>query len=173
MKTMFAIVFASAFSLTGFCQLTDQTVNSLYEMGVEKKKDSLFVSKEVIRLFTDPVYRRIAYPATYEWVHAVNLLKEMQLKTAFWHMINLYGQDTANRSLVIGTFVAYDSLMQMDQVLLSTYYTYAFADPRISRVINNKPDINRPDLLEKGLKNVKEIINYLWYYRQQRTTSKK
>jgi hypothetical protein len=140
----------------------------LHSMGVEAKNDSLIVRQEVLRLFNDTAYRRLAYPDTYNWPLAVALMRNMELKMAFWHLINLYHTDTANRSYVLGTFVAYDSLMNMDKILLSTFYTFAFADPRVATVKNNKPHIFRPDLLEQGLVRLKEIIAQVWYYRDER-----
>ena len=55
-----------------------------------------------------------------------------------------------------------------NKILLSTFYTYAFADPGVSRVRNNKPDIFRPDILERKLASLKEIIRHIWYYRDQK-----
>lgn len=143
-------------------------LQDLHSMGVETKNDSLIVRKEVLRLFTDTAWRRLAYPTTYNWPQAVMLLRNMELKMAFWHLINIYEKDTANRSYVLGTFVAYDSIMNMDKILLGTYYTFAFADPRVATIKNNKPHIFRPDLLEKGLIGLKEIIAQVWYYRDER-----
>jgi hypothetical protein len=143
--------------------------NNLSSMGVETRNDSLIVKQEVVKLFTDSLYRKSVYPAQYTWQEAILLLREMDLKKAFWYMLNLYETDTAHRSFVLGTFVAYDSLMSMDKILLSTYYTYAFADPRVSRIKDNKPDIFRPDLLEHGLMRLKDIIAQVWYYRERRT----
>jgi hypothetical protein len=146
--------------------------SNLQAMGVETINDSIIVREEVIKLFTDSLYRKSVYPAQYTWQEAVNLLREMDLKKAFWHMLNLYEIDSVNRSYVLGTFVAYDSLMSMDKILLSTYYTYAFADPRVSRIKGTKPDIFRPDLLERGLVRLKDIISQVWYYRERRTGKK-
>jgi hypothetical protein len=108
----------------------------------------------------------------YNWPQAVELVRTLELKKAFWHMLNIYETDADNRSYVLGAFVAYDSLMKMDKILLSTFYTYAFADPRVSRVKNNKPDIFRPDILERKLAILKEIITQIWYYRDQKMGKK-
>ena len=147
-------------------------LNDLQEMGVETRNDSLIIHREVMKLFTDTVYRNEVYPPQYNWPQAVELLRTLELKKAFWHMLNLYETDAVNRSYVLGTFMAYDSLMKMDKILLSTFYTYAFADPRVSRVKNNKPDIFRPDILELKLANLKEIITHIWYYRDQKLSKK-
>lgn len=142
--------------------------SNLESMGVEAKNDSLIIREEVIKLFTDSQVRQSAYPAQYTWPQTITLLKKMELKKAFWHMLNLYEADSLNRSYVLGTFVTYDSVMNMEKVLVSTYYTYAFADPRVSRLKNNKPDIYRPDKLEQGVNQLKEIIRQIFFYRQKR-----
>lgn len=144
--------------------------SNLYDMGVEKRKDSFFVKEEVIRLMKDESYRKLVYPDVYEWQVAVRLMQEMELKKAFWYMINLYQTDTVNRHLIAGTVALYDSLLEMDKIIVSTFYTYAFADPRVCRITDGKPDIYRPDLLERGLYAVKEITKYIWAYRKQKMT---
>ena len=143
-------------------------VNNLFEMGVEQNNDSFYVKEGVIKALKDSVYRKNLYPQKYEWPVALLLMRRMELKEAFWHLINLYMTDTVRRYVVIATFVKYDSLMAMDRILLSTFYTYGFADPRVCRMNNNKPDIYRPDLLEKHLNVTKEIINYIWINRKKK-----
>jgi len=143
-------------------------LNNLLEMGVEQKDDSLFIKEEVVRLVRDSVYRNSIYPKKYEWPAVLKLMKAMELKKAFWHLINIYMADTANRSMVLGTFILYDSLVEMDKILINAYYTYAFTDPRVCRIKNNKPEIFRPDLLEKHLLITKEIINNIQYYRKEK-----
>jgi hypothetical protein len=147
--------------------------SDLYDAGVDAKKDSFFVKEEVIKLLKDSTYRKEVYPATYAWNGAVILLQKMELKKAFWQMINLYQADTKNREVVVKIMTRYDSLVDMDKILVSTFYTYAFADPKVCRIKNGKPEIYRPDLLEKGLRATKEITSYLWAYRQQRAAVKK
>ena len=143
-------------------------LGSLTEMGVESKSDSFFVREEVLRLLKDSAYRSSVYPQVYNWPAVTALLQKMELKKAFWQMINLYQTDTGRRNLVVGSFILYDSLMDMDKVLLSTFYTYAFADPAVCRIRNGKPDIFRPDILEKKLRTTREIIQYIWVSRENR-----
>lgn len=143
-------------------------LTDLNEMGVEQKKDSLIIKEEVMRIVKDSVYRKSIYPQKYSWPGALALMKGMELKKAFWHMINIYIADTTTRSMVIGTFVQYDSLIEMDKLLINTYYTYAFTDPEACRIIKNKPDIFRPDIMEKKLLITKEIIGSVLYYRKKR-----
>lgn len=148
-------------------------LNDLLEMGVERKEDSIYIKEEVIKLVKDSAYRNSIYPEKYDWPLVVSLMKVMELKKAFWHLINIYMTDTARRNMVLGTFILYDSLMEMDKMLINAYYTYAFTDPRVCRIKNNKPDIYRPDLLEKHLNTTKEIINNIQYYRREKAAKKK
>ena len=147
--------------------------DNLYERGVDSKKDSFFVKEEVVRLLKDSAYSRLVYPAKYEWSTAIGFLNQMDLKKAFWYMINIYQEDTQHRDIIVGTFALYDSLIEMDKILISTFYTYGFADPRVCRVVKGKPEIYRPDILEQGLRTTKEIAGYLWAYREKKAVPKK
>jgi hypothetical protein len=142
--------------------------SDLFIMGIEQQQDSVYIREEVVRLVKDSIYRKAVYPQHYSWPTVVGLLQEMDLKKAFWHMINIYMEDTASHSMILGTMVLYDSLIQMDRMLINTFYTYAFTDPRVCRIENNKPDIFRPDLLEKYLRGTAEIINRIQGYRRSK-----
>ena len=148
-------------------------LTDLNEQGVEKNNDSFFVRQEVLLLLKDSDYRKAVYPGIYRWQGVSALLNKMELKKAFWHLINLYQTDSARRNMVVGTFVLYDSLMDMDKILISTFYTYAFTDPQVCRITNGKPDIYRPDLLEKKLRTTREIISYIWMNRKNKQTQSK
>lgn len=148
-------------------------LTDLNEPGVEKNNDSFFVRQEVLLLLKDSDYRKAVYPGIYSWQGVSALLNKMELKKAFWHLINLYQTDSARRNMVVGTFVLYDSLMDMDKILISTFYTYAFTDPQVCRITNGKPDIYRPDLLEKKLRTTREIISYIWMNRKNKQTQSK
>lgn len=144
-------------------------INDQFEMGVEQKNDSIFIHNEVIKIIKDSVYRKSVYPEKYDWPEALKLVKEMDLKKGFWHLINIYMADTTTRSLVIGSLILYDSVMEIDKMLINAFYTYALTDPRVCRIINNKPDIYRPDLLDKYLYVTKVMINYIYAYRKERS----
>jgi len=46
-------------------------------------------------MLKDSVYRKSVYPEVYTWPAAVGLMNRMELKKAFWYLINLYETDTA------------------------------------------------------------------------------
>lgn len=154
-------------------KLWEKRLQDVFDMGIEKKGDSLVIREEVIKLVNDSVYRNSIYPPKYEWAGALAFLKAMDLKKAFWHMMNIYMTDSSSRQFVLSTFVLYDSLMEMDKILLNTFYTYAMTDPRVCRISNKKPAIIRPDLLEKNLMLTKEIIYSILYYRKERVARAK
>ena len=151
----------------------DQWTSGLFDMAILQKSDSLYIKDEVLLTFKDSVLRKSLYPDKYDWQPVVTLMQGMELKKAFWHMLNIYIGDSASRSKVLGIFIFYDSVMEMDKILLNVFYTYGFADPRVSRVKNGKADIYRPDLLEKNLNATKAIINYIWYYRNEKLKTNK
>jgi len=181
MKKLFCLLITATAILNGYGQGNDlgpsrplnardsfffRQVQSLYEAGLEKTSDtSLVVREEVYRLMKDAAYRQIVYPEKYDWEHAVAMLKSMEFKKGFWQLINLYQSDKERRGYVIAVMIMYDGLMTMDEVLLNTYYTYGLSDPRVTRMVDNKPDIFRPDLLEQGLNATRELVQYVRSYR--------
>ena len=49
-------------------------LSDLQEMGVEQKKDSLFIKEEVMKIVKDSVYRKSIYPQKYSWPGVLALL---------------------------------------------------------------------------------------------------
>jgi|TARA_B110000914_G_C15393394_1_gene413607 hypothetical protein len=52
-----------------------------------------------------------------------------------------------------------------DELVTAAFYTYAFFDPKITKIENGKPNIYRPDLFEEYLRRAKEIAGYIAYFR--------
>lgn len=69
-------------------------------------------------------------------------------------MINLYERDSIFKEPVIEIFVNIDQVMDMEKILVSTFYTYAILDPLVCELVNNKPIILRPDIVENKLSEV-------------------
>ncbi len=82
-------------------------------------------------------------------------------------MINLYPKSEKDKKMAVRSVLAYEKVFKMDEVLLNTFYTYSFMDPEVSEVKNGIPEITRPDIMETKLKNVKEIVEYIYIYRKQ------
>jgi hypothetical protein len=147
--------------------------NNLFDGGFTMQNDSLHLNDEAKKLLLDSAYRRATYPVTYTWPVAIQLLKQMELKKAFWDIMNLYRTDSVHRQLALQTFVVYDSLVDMEKILTNTFYTYAFTDPEICEFKNGRHEILRPDILEAKFNKMKEIINFIMYYRSTKVTAKK
>jgi len=144
----------------------------LNQNGLEIRGDSLIVSQEVLKLMDDEAYRKTLYPEVYTWESAVQFIQREELKQAFWYFINLYPLGPKNKELVLKSVLTYDRLFKMDKLLTSTFYTYSFLDPEIGEFVDGKPEITRPDILDKKLNTVNEINQYIRYYRQKNSEKK-
>lgn len=138
--------------------------------GLTINNDSLQLNEEEKKLITDSCYRNLTYPAIYSWKTAIQLMNRMDLKKSFWHIMNLYSTDTAHKELALQTFVLYDSLVDMEKILVNSFYTYALTDPEIAIINNGKPQIIHPDILETKFIKMKEIVDYILFYRNYKKT---
>lgn len=141
---------------------------ALTEKGVLKTGDSIKFSKEFLKVLNEKEYRKILFPKVYSWDQAVLFMKSQQLKQAFWFFINLYPENEKNKEFVIKSILAYDKAFKMDEMLINVFYTYSFMDPEISIITDGKPEVIRPDVLEKKLGHVKEMVTYVLKYREQK-----
>ncbi|WP_372794564.1 hypothetical protein [Lutibacter sp.] len=152
-------------------QVNDKAIllwlKSLNQRGVEMVGDSVIVSEEFEKVFNDKKYRIEIYPKIYTWEKTVEFIKSQEIKIAFWYLINLYSLNNKNKETVIQSILMYDKLFKMDEILINTFYTYSFMDSEINILINGKPEIVHPDILEKKLANVKEIVNYIKIYNEK------
>lgn len=147
----------------------DTWISKLYEVEANLKKDSILVNDEIIRLHRDAEYRKIIYPEIYTWTDALYFVETKQLSVAFWYFINLYKLNEKNKELVVKSFITYNQLLDMEKVLISTFYTYCITDPKI--MDNEKQEIKAPHILEEKLDIVNEIIFFVKEY--QRNNPKK
>ena len=143
-----------------------QWVGTLYEHGVRVEQDSLVLSSEVQELMANDVARASLYPEVYTWEQALELMQQMELKSAFWFLINLYPE---NKELVMRTVLGYDELFEMEHALVAAFYTYSMLDPQVAAIEHGKPSVKRPDILERKLANVTEMVSYVLTYRTQRS----
>ena len=181
MKSCLLILLLGCTATQAFCQQSPQLkidttaqseqdlikwTHDLYDMGQVFTKDSFIVSQEFKKAMQDTAYRLLLYPKKYTWQAAIALMKGLELKKAFWYLIKLYGNDTANRRYVIGTVLALDSKLDLDKALTAAFYTYGLGDPDVCTIKNNRPEITRPDIVQKELNDVKQICVYIRAKRQ-------
>ena len=142
-------------------------LDNLYEVGVKVEGDSIYITEETRRVASDASYRKLIYPETYDWITANALFKEMQYKIAFWYLINIYYSDAGQRENVLKYVLTLEEVFAMDKVLISVFYTYGLLDPEVADIVNGKPNIHHPEIVEQKLAAVKEMVQYILAYRTQ------
>ena len=142
-------------------------LSELTEVGIETSGNNLKISKESQKVLDNPAYRATIYPKEYTWDHTLKALQDQDLRKAFWFFINMYPKSSSNKDIILKSVLSYDKLFNMDKVLIATFYTYCFMDPEVSVIIDGKPEIVRPDILETKQRSVKEITAYINWYRKQ------
>ena len=136
-------------------------LKDMYEVGIEQHGDSVKISNEVKKIITDKEYQKDLYPISYTIPAAGLLMKNMEIKKAMWYFINIYGQSKENSEVVMKIILPFEQGLELDKVLVSTFYTYALVDPQIGSLKNGKVQITRPDLLEQKFNRLKEMIAYI------------
>ena len=139
-------------------------VESLTEKGVSSDDKEIFFSEEGIKLLNDSLYRAKIYKDKYSLYDVGISLSNMDIKLAFWQMINIYPQ---KRDTLIQYIYAYDKILPVDEIVLASFYTYAFFDPRITKINTGRPEVYRPDIFEEYFRRTKEIVYYLNYLRRE------
>ena len=139
-------------------------VESLTEKGVSSDDKEIFFSEEGIKLLNDSLYRAKIYKDKYSLYDVGVSLSNMDIKLAFWQMINIYPQ---KRDTLIQYIYAYDKILPVDEIVLASFYTYAFFDPRITKINTGRPEVYRPDIFEEYFRRTKETVYYLNYLRRE------
>ena len=170
MKLIITILLSITLTSFSFGQTTDITsdqfkkLNSLYEHGVEIIGDSLIISEETMSLLLDEEKRQLIYPSEYNWGQTLQLIQESKLKLAFWNLINLYTQSDYNKDKVVKSILTYNTVLHMDEVLPAVFYSYCYTDPEIGEIVDGRPIVKKPHILEEKLNAVKEIVYYINKY---------
>lgn len=151
----------------------EKWLKHLNESGIEVKGDSVFVSKEYERALNDDQYRYFVYPIKYTWKKANALIKKMQLKIAFWHLINLYSENDASKEMVLKSLLMFDRVLAINEALPAVFNTYIYLDPEVSVIKNGDSEITRPDILEEKLRNLNEILSYIETHKEQQKKEEK
>lgn len=146
-------------------------ITNLYELGIEKTKDSLKISDDVKHIITDSNYRKLIYLKDYTLPAFVDMLNKDQTKIAMWYLINIYGTQKEKQNFLMDIVIQFEQGLEMDKVLISTFYTYAMLDPEVGTLKNGKIEIIRPDLLEQKFNTVKEMIAHIISNRKNENTN--
>ena len=143
-------------------KLNEEWFKNLTEKGVSSGEKEIFFSEEGIKLLNDSMYRDKIYKDEYTLYDVGISLSNMDVKLAFWQIINIYPE---KKDTLIQFVFAYDKILPVDEIILASFYTYAFFDPKITNLENGKPKVYRPDLFEDYFRRTKEIIYYLNFIR--------
>ena len=144
-------------------------LNNLYETGIGHVGDSVVLNEEAKLLLSSEEYRKLMYPPQYNWETVRALMDKKALKQAFWYMINIYPASDENKDLVLKMLVPFDTYIEMDKVMISTYYTYISFDPEVSKIEDGViTETLRPDIAEEKLKHTEDIVKNILYYRDLR-----
>lgn len=145
----------------------EKWLNNLYEVGIKVEGDSIYITEEARKVATDAALREVIYPDVYDWPMATALFQQMNYKVAFWYLINIYYEDPSQRENVLKYVLTLEEVFEMDKVLISVFYTYGLLDPDVATIINGKPDIHQPQIVEAKLATVEEMVRYIAAYRLQ------
>ena len=139
-------------------------MKDLQTPGVLIEDNQMKLSKEAQKLLSNKDYRKEVYKDEYTFLDVKESLMIGDLQKAFWQMINMYPE---NKETVLKYIYAYDSIIETDKIVVGSFYTYAYFDPKISTISNGKPIVDRPDILEEYLRKTKEIVTYIAYFREE------
>ena len=140
-------------------------LNTLTSKGVTSKNEEIVFDEEAIKLLKDKSYREKVY-REYTLYDVGLSFSEMDIKKAFWQIINIYPQ---KKDTLIQYVFAFDEILPVDEILIASFYTYAFFDPNITKLDNGKPDVYRPDIFEEYFRRTKEIIFVIDNLRNSKT----
>lgn len=136
-------------------------LGELAKPGLIQQGDSIVESEEFARLLDDSLYRQQIYPATYSWEEAGLLLEQKEFKKALWYLINLYPESEESKLKTIQVSLALGSAIKIDEAFTNTFSTYCYTDPEVSIVVNGEAEIQRPDILEAKMRDLKELLAYV------------
>lgn len=138
-------------------KLWTEWLERLYEIGVDKHGDSLIISSEAKAIVRSEELREFLYPKEYTWPVAQELMKQMHLKYGFWYLINLYPKSKEYKDAVMSYLVPLDQFFDIEKAMVASFYTMIFFDPEASKLVDNKPVITNPEVMEAKLAIVTEI----------------
>ncbi|MDC8002667.1 hypothetical protein POV27_01265 [Aureisphaera galaxeae] len=137
--------------------------------GVKIEGNQMIFSEEAQKLIKDVSYRENVYKENYSFADVQQSLARFEMQKAFWQMLNLYPD---HKEDVVRYIYAYDKAFPTDEVVVASFYTYAFFDPAITDLSEGKPNVHRPDIFEDYLRRTQEIVTYIEYFRNEEAKTK-
>ena len=144
-------------------QKLKEWIDKLKEPGVRINGQEMEFNAAARALISNAELRNIIYKENYSFEDVKKSLEQLNIQLAFWQMINIYPN---NKRKVLEYIYSYDSLIPVDEIVIASFYTYSFFDPSVTKIIDNKPIVERPDIFEKKLFSTKEIVAYVLEFRK-------
>jgi len=146
-------------------QKLKEWIGQLKEPGVRINGENMEFNAVAQALISNKKLRNIIYKENYSFEDVKKSLEQLNIQLAFWQMINIYPN---NKKKVLEYIYSYDSLIPVDEIVIASFYTYSFFDPNVTKIIDNKPVVERPDIFEKMLLSTKEIVAYVQEFRKRK-----
>lgn len=144
-------------------------LKALTTPGVKVTDTTMVFSEEAQRLLKDEAYRKEVYKEVYTFQDVQLSLAKGEYQKGFWQMLSLYPD---HKEDVVRFIYAYDNAFPTDEVLVASFYTYGFFDPRITKLDGEKPNVYRPDIFEEYLRRTREIVSYILVFRKEAQKAK-
>tara|TARA_Y100000385_G_scaffold172334_1_gene178424 strand:- start:275 stop:841 length:567 start_codon:yes stop_codon:yes gene_type:complete len=146
-------------------QKLKEWIGQLKEPGVRINGENMEFNAVAQALISNKELRNIIYKENYSFEDVKKSLEQLNIQLAFWQMINIYPN---NKKKVLEYIYSYDSLIPVDEIVIASFYTYSFFDPKVTKIIDNKPVVERPDIFEQMLLRTKEIVAYVQEFRKRK-----
>ncbi|MEK9620444.1 MAG: hypothetical protein VW078_10165 [Flavobacteriales bacterium] len=146
-------------------QKLKEWIDQLKEPGVRINGEIMEFNAVAKALISSVELRNTIYKENYSFEDVKKSLEQLNIQLAFWQLINIY---PSNKRKVLEYIYSYDSLIPVDEIVIASFYTYSFFDPNVTKIIENKPVVERPDVFEQILLKTKEIVAYVQEFRKRK-----
>lgn len=136
--------------------------------GVQMDSGRIVFDDEARRLIADSAYAASVYPDTIGADQFRDAVAEMNLRRAFYYLIDLYD---AHPNEMMAILMAYDRIIPVEKVLRASFYTYAFLDPAITTIVNGRPEITHPDIFDAKFRRTNSVIRAVMELRGRQPAS--
>lgn len=154
-------VFLVFITLGFYCSLLisqESIAINTIEAGIKFTGNVLFISDENKRLLTDETYRDQIYPHTYTFQSLSVLIEKGNMSLALWHMINLYQTNPVFTILIVNDISVLDV---QGEHFVEAFHTYAYTDPRVSKIENGSYELMTPEALDKHIAATNALAYFL------------
>lgn len=128
------------------------------ETGIKFADGVLSISEENKRLLSDKAYREQIYPDQYTFQVLPDLLQNGNMSLTLWHLINLYQLNPVFTLRIINDISALDV---RGEHLAEAFHTYAYTDPKVSKIDNGHYELMKPEALDKHIKATNALAYFL------------